>query len=77
MKAWLARENWRCNGAVDFYVLAYGKKLVLSDGGTTWYADNSLDICPRLWVRAGGMKLKPGKGPVRVEFSVACKAVKC
>lgn len=78
MKAWLARHRSDEDGRYAFYCLSFGKKPMFGIG--RWYeVDDSttmINLCPRRWVRAGGMKLKPGEGPVRVEIEVVCRAVK-
>lgn len=75
MKAWLAREVKGQAERNDFYCLAFGKRPSRDRYGC-WPGKGVTAFCPRLWVRAGGMKLEPGEGPVHVEVSVVCKMVK-
>ena len=39
------------------------------------YEDRTL-VCAKGWHRAGGLRLKPGDGPVKVDLTVTCKRVK-
>lgn len=82
MKMWLARDR------VDecaYYPCAYyslsRQKPELE--GEAWYgeepqwrADDSHSFIPALWHRAGGLRLKPGEGPVRVDVQVVVKRIK-
>ena len=69
MKMWLARDMDRST----WYRVSTNKlKLV----GQLWESTRSHGFMPTLWHRAGGLRLKPGEGPVRVDVRVVVKIEK-
>lgn len=78
MKMWLARD-----GGLDcLYVLTtqFPKRIRWVNPETKrqcteFQGQNSYHVCSKYWHRMGGLRLKPGDGPVHVEVTVRVRRV--
>ena len=68
MKMWLARDGDKA----AWYRVSTSKPELR---GLFWDGKHSHWFVPTLWHRAGGLRLKPGEGPVRVDVRVVVKRI--
>jgi len=76
MRVWVARDSKGSNDDREtYYVLGTSRprKGMWNGGDGAWHGD--IDVCPKMWEKAGGMKLKPGDEPIRVELTVSTKRI--
>lgn len=69
---WLAREN--CDGHTGYCLGTRKPRKV----GNRWYGDGEgLNRFPAdYWEAWGGMRLRPGGGPVQISLAVQCEEVR-
>ena len=62
MKLWMARDG----GETGSYLIDR-VRFARHEIDGCWQGDDEIVVCPRIWHRLGGPRLKPGAGPVRIE----------
>lgn len=70
MKIWIARDDKTSH---NYYVLSRTKlRNIAAEGNIDWFP---VTVCASVWHKCGGIHLKPGEGPVRIELSIKWKKV--